>query len=62
MTTRDLYLQHKDKKGSPRVECHRVWDAERFLAATEAAAKKEGGSVAVVTEAEYRKEKWGNKK
>ncbi len=49
----DLYLRHTNKRGDSRVECHRVWDAIKFLEAEEKATKKEGGSISVVTPIEY---------
>lgn len=57
----DLYLRHTDKHGKSRLECHRVWDAERFLTAADKFARKEHGSVAVVSESIYRSEKWRKK-
>ena len=33
MTTRDIYVRHTDTAGKAYVSEHRVWDAERFLAA-----------------------------
>jgi len=33
MNTQDLYLEYTDPSGSklPVIQCHRVWDKERFL-------------------------------
>lgn len=34
MEARDLYLKYTPKSGgAPRIQQHRVWDAERFFAA-----------------------------
>lgn len=52
-TAHDLYLRHTDKNGKSRIECHRVWDAAKFLEATDKAARHEGGSISVVTPVEY---------
>lgn len=30
---RDIYIRHTDTDGHSAVQCHRVWDAERFVAA-----------------------------
>ena len=36
LITRDIYLRHTAGDGSTSVREHRVWDAERFLAAQQA--------------------------
>ena len=33
MEGRDLYLKYRPASGAPRIQQHRVWDAERFFAA-----------------------------
>lgn len=38
---RDIYLRHTDGNGNSTVQCHRVWDAERFIASQVAMAKNE---------------------
>lgn len=38
MVCRDLYMRHTDTGGRSWVIEHRVWDAERFVAAQAAAA------------------------
>ena len=35
---RDLYMRHTDTDGRSFVQLHRVWDAERFVAARKAEA------------------------
>lgn len=57
-TPHDLYLRHTNKKGASYVECHRVWDAALFLDQADKNARAEGGSICVIPEATYRKEKW----
>ena len=37
---RDLYMRHTDTSGKSYVQLHRVWDAERFIAAREAEARR----------------------
>lgn len=49
----DLYLRHTDKSGKSHIECHRVWDALRFLNSQEKSAKVEGGSISVVEPEQY---------
>jgi hypothetical protein len=39
MTTRSVYLRHTDTSGASYVAEHFVWDADRFLAARQQAAK-----------------------
>ena len=55
-----IYLRHIPKAGKPFIQYHTVWDRDRFLESISDAKKKEGGSVKVVTEDDYRKEKWPN--
>lgn len=43
----EIYVKHTSKNGSSHVQTHRVWDAERFMAARSAEARKEGGQAAV---------------
>lgn len=65
---RDLHLRHTDTKGHATVQCHRVWDADLFLAARQRetsnlnakAAENDRGApqlakVELITEAEYLK-------
>lgn len=65
---RDLHLRHTDTKGHATVQCHRVWDADLFLAAQQreksnlnAEAVKDDqratqlAKVEMITEAEYLK-------
>lgn len=40
MTAQDLYLRHTAGDGKSYVAEHRVWDAERFLNAQQAACNK----------------------
>lgn len=37
---RDIYLRHTDPQGKSFVQEHRVWDADRFIASQQQAAKK----------------------
>ena len=39
----DIYVRHIDKDGRSCIQQHRVWDGERFMAARQAEARKEGG-------------------
>lgn len=59
LVCRDIYMRHTDKKGNTYVQEHRVWDAERFLAARAADAAKEGGKARAeqITEEQYRTER-----
>lgn len=41
LISRDIYLRHTDGNGHSVVRCHRVWDADRFVASLQALAKKE---------------------
>ena len=65
---RDLHLRHTDTSGHATVQCHRVWDADRFLAARQretselnAKAVKDDpkapqrAKVEMITAAEYQK-------
>lgn len=36
ITCRDLHLRHTDVNGASYVQCHRVWDADRFFNARSA--------------------------
>lgn len=40
LVSRDIYLRHTDADGKSRVVEHRVWDADRFIASQEEAARK----------------------
>lgn len=40
LITRDIYLRHTAGDGSTIVREHRVWDAERFIAAQQAEAAR----------------------
>lgn len=42
---RDIFIRHTDTDGGTAVRCHRVWDAERFLAAQKAEAADNNGRV-----------------
>lgn len=42
---RDLYVRHTGTDGNSFVQCHRVWDGERFLAARVADAAKANADV-----------------
>ncbi len=33
LNCRDLHLRHTDTNGHATVQCHRVWDADRFFVA-----------------------------
>lgn len=68
LITRDVYLRHTAGDGSSTVREHRVWDAERFIAAQQAEAaklasaardKKEPAGFAVeqITQEQYRNER-----
>jgi len=37
---RDVFVRHTEGNGRSYVMCHRVWDADRFLAAQVEAAKR----------------------
>ena len=65
---RDLHLRHTDTKGHATVQCHRVWDADRFLAARQREASNlnaktveedakapQLAKVEMITAAEYQK-------
>lgn len=68
---RDIYLRHTDTNGRRFVQCHRVWDAERFITARQADAAKANAdakdgpellamrvaSVEQITEEQYRNER-----
>lgn len=67
---RDVFLRHTDTEGKKRVELHRCWDAERFIASVQAAAEKVNADhraatppkpalakVEQITEDQYRKER-----
>jgi hypothetical protein len=67
-TCRDLHLRHTDTSGHATVQCHRVWDADRFLAARQSEARDlnakavqndakapQRAKVEMITEAEYQK-------
>ena len=55
----DMHLRHTDKDGKAWVQCHRVWDGERFVKAQLEAAARVGGhsAVHIITEEQYRKER-----
>lgn len=40
MTCRDLYVRHTSPEGSSYIVEHRVWDADKFLAALQSACRK----------------------
>ncbi|UUC95453.1 hypothetical protein [Comamonas sp. C11] len=43
----EIYVRHTSKDGSSYVQEHRVWDADRFMAARRDDVAKEGGRSAV---------------
>ncbi|OWG18286.1 hypothetical protein KDK82_1765 [Delftia sp. K82] len=53
---RDIYVRHTGKEGNSYVNQHRVWDADRFIAAQQAEAAKAGGKAKAeqITEEQYR--------
>ena len=68
LTCRDLHLRHTDTSGNAIVRCHRVWDADLFLAARQREASElntkavkddakapQRAKVEMITEAEYQK-------
>jgi hypothetical protein len=68
LITRDVYLRHTAGDGSSTVREHRVWDAERFIAAQQAEAAKlasaarekqepAGFAVEQITQEQYRNER-----
>ena len=67
MTCRDLHLRHTGTDGKAFVQQHRVWDADRFLAArqsdaADANAKAKDGAprlakVELITAEQYRAER-----
>lgn len=65
---RDLHLRHTSTSGHATVQCHRVWDADRFLSARQSEAREmnakagaadtrdpQRAKVEMITEAEYQK-------
>lgn len=52
------YLCVTDKDQKSHVRWHLCWDADRFVASQRAELAKEGSTVAVITEQEYRDAKW----
>lgn len=64
---RDIWIRHTDTDGRSAVVCHRVWDAERFVAAQQRSAeqlnlKAEDGAshlakVEQITEEQYKAER-----
>ncbi len=54
---RDVYLRHTDKDGNQHVQMHRAWDAEKFVQSQADAARKVGGMVQQLTEAQFRAER-----
>lgn len=63
MNARDIFMRYTDANGGTSVQRHRVWDADRFVAARQAEAtkerNKEGGRNAAeqITEAQFLKER-----
>ncbi len=68
ITSRDLHLRHTDTNGRTTVICHRVWDADLFLAARQREASElnakavqkdpkalQLAKVEMITAAEYQK-------
>lgn len=52
-----VYLHNTDKNGKSWVTWHQCWDAERFVTTQQERAAKEGGSVRLAGEDEYKKER-----
>jgi len=65
---RDLHLRHTDTSGHATVQCHRVWDADLFLAARQREASDlnakavqkdakapQHAKVEIITAADYQK-------
>jgi hypothetical protein len=67
LVTRDIFLRHTATDGKSYVRDHRVWDADRFIAAQQAAAQKLNDGEAAgkprlakveqITEEQYRAER-----
>ncbi len=67
LITRDIYLRHTAVDGKSYVAEHRVWDAERYIAAHQKAtadvnAKQDAGkprkaAIEQITEEQYRSER-----
>lgn len=55
MESTTIFLKHTDKKGNSYAYDHRVWDRDLFLESELDAARKEGGTIEVLTEREYQK-------
>lgn len=55
MNASTIYMRHVDKEGNVALREHRVWDRELFVQTQDDDARKENGSVAVLTEKEFRK-------
>lgn len=70
MVGRDMFLRHTAGNGRSYVRSHRVWDADKFMAAQKQAAvtlnaeesdpKQRMAKVEQITEDQYLKEKSGN--
>lgn len=45
LQARDLYLKHTDTNGKTTVQCHRVWDADRFFFARQGDCHKANADV-----------------
>lgn len=48
-----VFMKHTDKKGDSYIEAHMCWQMDRFIQSQRDAAKDAGGSIEVVTEADY---------
>lgn len=68
LVTRDIFLRHTGEDGSAFVACHRVWDADRFIAAKKSECAKAAAKareedkparhvVEQITEAQYHSER-----
>jgi hypothetical protein len=67
LVARDIYLRHTATNGTSYVQHHRVWDADRFIAAQKSAAEKLNRDTAAdqprkakaeqITETQYRLER-----
>ncbi len=55
-----VHLRTIDKAGRSHISSHECWDGDRFIQARkdEQADPKVGGTVEVISQADYRAEKW----
>ena len=52
-----VFLRNKGKDGTGYVSEHACWNTDLFIASQNAAAIKAGGSIEVITEADYKRSK-----